>query len=105
MKINDVSYTIIGCAIEVHKTLGPGLLESVYESALNYELKEAGFNTLTQVQVPVTYKNIQQEVGFRIDLLVEDKIIVELKSVEELKPVHFSQLLSTLDCQIKSLAY
>jgi GxxExxY protein len=93
MNENDISYKIIGAALEVHKTLGPGLLESVYENTLAYELRQNGLETKTQVPLPVMYKEIKMEVGFRIDLLIENKVIIEIKSVEALAPVHFAQTL------------
>jgi GxxExxY protein len=96
MNENDISYKIIGAALEVHKTLGPGLLESVYENTLAYELRQNGLETKTQVPLPVMYKEIKMEVGFRIDLLIENKVIIEIKSVEALAPVHFAQTLTYL---------
>jgi GxxExxY protein len=96
MNENDISYKIIGSALEVHKTLGPGLLESVYENTLAYELRQNGLETRTQVPLPVMYKEIKMEVGFRIDLLIENKVIIEIKSVEALAPVHFAQTLTYL---------
>jgi len=90
--------------MEVHKTLGPGLLESAYEAALNYELEETGLKVSTQVPVPMIYKEIQQKVGYRLDLLVEDKVIVEIKSLENLAPVHFAQTLTYLRLANKKLA-
>ena len=96
MNENDISYKIIGAALEVHKTLGPGLLESVYENTLAYELRQNGLETKAQVPLPVMYKEIKMEVGFRIDLLIENKVIIEIKSVEALAPVHFAQTLTYL---------
>jgi len=87
---------IIGAAIEVHKSLGPGLLESVYETCLCYELKILGLAVKRQQAIPVSYKGIRLETGLRIDLLVEDSVIVELKCVENIAPVHESQLLTYL---------
>jgi GxxExxY protein len=104
MEENELSYRIIGAAMEVHKTLGPGLLESAYEAALNYELEETGLKVSTQVPVPMIYKEIQQKVGYRLDLLVEDKVIVEIKSLENLAPVHFAQTLTYLRLANKKLA-
>jgi len=104
MEENELSYRIIGAAMEVHKTLGPGLLESAYEDALNYELEETGLKVSTQVPVPMIYKEIQQKVGYRLDLLVEDKVIVEIKSLENLAPVHFAQTLTYLRLANKKLA-
>jgi GxxExxY protein len=94
MLYEDLTEKIIGAAIEVHKLLGPGLLESAYEECLDYELKSVGLNTKRQVPVPIVYKEIKLECGYRIDLLVEDKVIIELKSVEILNPVHEAQILT-----------
>lgn len=96
MTENDVSYKIIGAAIELHRALGPGLLESVYEAALALDLREAGLDVKQQVDVPMRYKSLQFDRGYRLDLLVEDKVIVEIKSIEALAPVHYSQLLTYL---------
>ena len=90
--LNHLSYQVIGCAIEVYKTLGPGLLESVYEKALVHELTLKGISVRAQVEIEMNYKGVNLGDGLRLDLLVDDKLIVELKSVEELKPVHYKQL-------------
>ncbi|MBR4996588.1 MAG: GxxExxY protein [Bacteroidaceae bacterium] len=90
--LNDLSYKVIGCALEVYKTLGPGLLESAYEKALVYELNENGIPVESQVEVNLNYKGMNIGEGLRLDLLVDGKLIVELKSVEELKPIHYKQL-------------
>ena len=87
---------VIGCAIEVHKALGPGLLESVYERVVAQEFRICGLSFETQAAVPVVYKGMNLDCGYRIDLLVEDEIIIELKSIERLEPVHSAQLLSYL---------
>jgi len=87
---------IIGCAIEVHRGLGPGLLESAYERCMAYELGQHGLKFRRQVPVPVEYKGARIECGYRIDLLVDDSVIVELKSVDQLAPVHEAQLLTYL---------
>ena len=92
----NLSYQVIGCIIEVYKTLGPGLLESVYEKALIHELELKGISVATQVEVNINYKGVNISNGLRLDLLVNDSIIIELKSVEEVKPVHYKQLLSYL---------
>ena len=92
--ITHLSYEIVGSAIKVHKTLGPGLLEGVYEKCLKYELAEKGFYVSQQVQVPIAYGKMVLETELRIDLLVNDSIIVELKTVERLLPVHEAQLLT-----------
>ncbi len=96
MKENEISYKIIGAAINLHKNIGPGLLESAYENALAYDLKELGFDVKQQVPMPFIYKDIKQDVGYRLDLLVNNKVIVEIKSVETLAPVHYAQTLSYL---------
>lgn len=94
MELNEITERIIGCAIEVHKQLGPGLLESAYEECLAYELREFGFKVERQKAVPVVYKNIKLDCGYRIDILVEDRVVVELKSVDSLNPVHEAQILT-----------
>lgn len=93
---NSLSYKVIGCAMEVHKHLGPGLLESTYEKALIQELTLNGIPVQSQLEVQVNYKGVNISEGFRLDLLVNDELIVELKSVEELKPIHHKQLLTYL---------
>ncbi|MTI86792.1 MAG: GxxExxY protein [Balneolaceae bacterium] len=103
MHENDISYAIRGAAFKVHSTLGPGLLESVYEQALAYELRNDGFTVLTQLGVPVVYKEVEMEQGFRMDLLVNHKVIVEIKSVESLAEVHYKQLLTYLKLSDKKL--
>jgi GxxExxY protein len=104
MNENEISYKIIGAAMEMHKTLGPGLLESVYENALAYDLKELGLEVKTQVAMPLVYKEVKQDIGYRIDLLVENSVIVEIKSVETLAPVHYAQTLTYLKLSDKKLA-
>jgi len=96
MTENEISYKIIGAAIDMHKNTGPGLLESVYEHALAYDLTQIGLKVRQQVPMPFIYKDVKQEVGYRIDLLVEEKVIVEVKSLEALAPVHFAQTLTYL---------
>jgi GxxExxY protein len=96
MELNDITFKIRGAAFSVHNELGPGLLESVYESSMAYELMKNGLNVRTQVPLPVIYKEIKLELGFRIDLLVEDSVIVEIKSVDLLHDVHKKQLLTYL---------
>ena len=104
MNENDISYKIIGAAMELHKALGPGLLESVYENALAYDLRELGFEVKTQVPMPLIYKEVKQDVGYRIDLIVNDLVIIEIKSVETLAQVHFAQTLTYLKLSEKKLA-
>lgn len=100
--LNQVTDQVIGCAIEVHRTLGPGLLESVYEKALCFELQQRGLNFASQVAVPILYKG--QNLGdHRLDLLVENQIIVELKAVDRLDPVFHAQVLSYLKLTGKQL--
>ncbi len=95
-ELNDISYTIIGCAYKVHSELGPGLLESTYEVCLEYELLKAGLNVERQKVLPVVYENIKLEAGYRIDLLVNNKIIIELKSVDQIAPIHKAQVMTYL---------
>ncbi len=92
--LDDLTFKIIGAAIEVHKTLGPGLLESVYERALKFELEKLGLNFKTQQYIPLFYKGIDLGTGLRFDILVEDLIVVELKAVDYLLPVFDAQLLT-----------
>ena len=94
--LNELTYKIIGCAIEVHKHLGPGLLESVYQQCLFYELRNANIKVEKEVLVPITYENMKFETGFRMDLLVENKIVIELKAVETIHDKHISQVLTYL---------
>lgn len=103
MKENDISYDIRGAAFKIHKSLGPGLLESVYEAALAYELREMGYDVKTQVPVPMYYNDIKFEIGFRLDILVNDLVVIELKSVENLADVHYKQLLTYLKLSDKKL--
>jgi GxxExxY protein len=93
---NQLTEKIIGCAIEVHKALGPGLLESAYEECFCYELTQNGLSFNRQVPLPVVYKGIKLDCGYRIDVLVNDVIVVELKTVEKLLPIHDAQLLTYL---------
>ena len=87
---------VIGAAIEVHRHLGPGLLESAYEECLFWELGQAGLRTQRQVPLPVVYKEVKLDIGYRLDLVVQDELIVELKTVEKLLPIHEAQLLTYL---------
>ena len=96
MVLDDLTFEIRGAAFTVHKELGPGLLESVYEGALALELMENGLSVRRQVGVPVIYREVDLDLGFRIDLLVEEKIIVEIKSVQLIQDVHKKQLLTYL---------
>lgn len=94
--LDAISYKIIGLAIEVHKQLGPGLLESAYQECLWYELKNAGLIVEKQKALPIIYKDIKLDHGYRIDLLVENKIVIELKTVEAFTDVHFAQTITYL---------
>ncbi|MDP4239956.1 MAG: GxxExxY protein [Bacteroidota bacterium] len=94
--INDLAYRVVACAIEVHKQLGPGLLESIYEECFIEELKSGGFNVTSQEKIPLVYKGKTLKTDLKLDILVNDCIIVELKSVEEIHPVYKAQLLTYL---------
>ena len=94
--LNKVTESIIGAAIAVHRELGPGLLESTYEACLTYDLVERGLKVERQKALPVTYRGVQLDCGYRIDLLVNDQVIVELKAIERLEGIHEAQLLSYL---------
>jgi GxxExxY protein len=93
-EITRLSYDIVGCAIKVHKKLGPGLLESVYEQCLKYELEKSGMNVKQQFRIPVMYDDLEMEIDLRLDLQANDWIVVELKAVENVLPVHEAQLLT-----------
>jgi len=93
-EVTQLSYDITGCAIKVHKTMGPGLLESVYEKCLKYELQKNGFHVLQQLVVPVVYDELVFDTDLRLDLLVNNCVVVELKAVENTLPVHEAQLLT-----------
>ncbi len=94
MELNDLTEKIIGCAIKVHRVLGPGLLESAYEVCLVHELKKAGLKADRQVALPVIYEGLRLDADYYIDILVEDTVVLELKSVENLLPIHEAQLLT-----------
>ena len=100
---NEISKIIVDCAYRIHKTLGPGLLESTYETCLFYELDERNLVVEKQKVLPVVYNNLKLEAGYRIDLLVENKVIIELKSVKKLDDVHTAQMITYLrlsDCKL-----
>ena len=103
MRENVISFKIIGAALKIHRTLGPGLLESVYEAALIHDLTEPGLEVKSQVPMPFVYREVQQGVGYRLDLLVENLFIVEIKSISHLAPVHFAQTLTYLKLSNKKL--
>ena len=96
MKENDVSQIIINHCIQIHTALGPGLLESVYEEVLHFELRSAGLKVDRQKSIPIIWKGQKMELGFRCDLIVEDLVLVELKSIEQINPVHCKQVLTYL---------
>ena len=103
MEINQVSGEIVDAAIMVHTALGPGLLESAYEACLAYELRKRGLKVRTQVALPVIYEDVHLDVGYRLDLLVEESVVVELKSVTAIESIHKAQLLSYLKLSDKRL--
>jgi GxxExxY protein len=92
MHENEISGAIVDGAYQIHTTLGPGLLESVYEAVLAYELQKRGFELKTQVPIPVVYDEVKLELGFRADIIVNHKVVIEVKSVDALAPVHAKQL-------------
>jgi GxxExxY protein len=96
MTENELSRIVFDCALKVHQSLGPGLLESAYEECLYYELRETGLNVEKQKPLPLIYEEVKLDVGYRIDIIVENKLIIEIKSVEALNDVHFAQLLTYL---------
>lgn len=96
MKINDITHEILDSAYKVHSTLGPGLLESSYRACLAYELRKKGFKVEEEKALPLIYDDIKLECGYRIDILVEGKVVVELKTVETFKDVHIAQVLTYL---------
>lgn len=102
-RLNELSSRVIGLCIEVHRELGPGLLESAYEEALSYELSQAGLKFERQRNMPLNYKGVKLDCGYRLDLIIEDELIIELKAVDELRPVHQAQLLTYLKLERRSL--
>ena len=103
MELNQISGKIIECAIKIHRALGPGMLESAYEACLFYELHKSGLKVEKQLTLPIIYDGVKIDAGYRIDLFVEDEVIVELKAVEILHPIHKAQLLSYLKLSDKKL--
>jgi GxxExxY protein len=95
-QLNAITEHIIGAAMDVHRTLGPGLLESAYEACLVFELRERGLRVKQQKPLPITYKSVKLDCGYRLDLVVDDCVIVEIKAIEKLNSVHDAQLLSYL---------
>ncbi|MBE7515307.1 MAG: GxxExxY protein [Chloracidobacterium sp.] len=103
MELNEITEAIIGCAIRVHKALGTGLLESTYAVCLVHELSKSGFNVRSQVALPVLYDGIKLDAGYRIDLLVNETVIVELKAVEAIQQIHEAQVISYLKLSGKKI--
>ena len=97
MELRKIAHGTIGAAIEVHKALGPGLLESAYEACLLHELVDRGFTVERQKELPVTYRGVRVDCGYRVDLLVEGAVVVELKAVKALEPIHEAQLLTYMN--------
>lgn len=102
--VQKIAFDVMACAIEVHKYIGPGLLESIYQSCLIHELKLQGFSPKTQVEVPIIYKGVQTKDPLRLDILVNDLIIIEVKSVEILLPIHYAQTIAYLKLSRKPKA-
>jgi GxxExxY protein len=96
MTENEIATAVVDAAFKIHTTLGPGLLESVYEAVLDFELQRRGLQVARQIGLPVNYEGVKLELGFRIDLIINNKLIIEVKSVESLAPVHKKQLLTYL---------
>jgi GxxExxY protein len=96
MTENEIAKIVVDCCFKIHTTLGPGLFESVYEEVLCYELLKRNLDVKTQVELPVIYDDIKMDIGFRADIIVENKLIIELKSIEAIAPVHKKQLLTYL---------
>lgn len=106
MEENELSKIVFDCALKVHQALGPGLLESAYEECLFYELKKTGLYVEKQKTLPLVYEEVKLDIGYRIDIIIESKLIIEIKSVETLNDVHFAQLLTYLkltDCKLGML--
>lgn len=101
----EIARQVVDAAFRVHSTLGPGLLESAYEACLQYELEKRGLGVLRQLELPIRYGNITIEAGYRIDLLVEDSVVLELKAVERLQPIHEAQLLTYMKLSGKQLGF
>jgi len=104
LSAQEVSHAIITAAMRVHSELGPGLLESAYQACLQHELQRASVRSANQVGLPVVYRGVKLELGYRMDLLVEDLVIVEIKSVDAISPVHQAQVISYLKLSGKSIA-
>ncbi len=99
-KLNKITKTIIGVAVNIHRALGPGLLESAYEACMVYDLAHAGLKVEQQKPLPVVYRGVKLECGYRLDLIIKNEVIVEIKSIEKLLPIHKAQLLSYLNLKL-----
>ena len=96
MELNEITYILRGCIFKVFNTLGPGLLESAYEAALLFEIKKTGLEVYSQVALPMIYESVNMDIGYRIDLLIENKVLMEIKSVESIVEVHHKQVITYL---------
>ncbi|MBB1303749.1 GxxExxY protein [Pseudoalteromonas sp. SR41-8] len=96
MTTDIITQKVIGCAIEVHRQLGPGLLESSYENCLIYELQQIGIKAVSQIELPISYKGMEIDAGYRLDILIPDLLIIELKAIDKLAPIHSAQLITYL---------
>lgn len=96
MTENEISKIVFDCSLKVHRSLGPGLLESAYEECLFYELKKSGLNVEKQKALPLVYEEVKLEIGYRVDLIIENKVIIEVKSIEALNDVHLAQVMTYL---------
>ena len=103
--VNQVGKIALDCAFKVHRELGPGLLESTYEACLEYELLKEGLHVLKQYPMPVIYEDVRLDIGYRLDLFVENKVIIEIKSIESLAPIHLAQILTYLKLSRVQLGY
>ena len=99
MKENEITEIIISCAIKVHKSVGPGLLESTYEACMDFELRKTGLGIERQKSLPLIYEDVKLDCGYRLDFLIDGKAILEIKSVEGLNDIHLAQVLTYLRCQ------
>ena len=96
MTTDIITQKVIGCAIEVHRQLGPGLLESSYENCLIFELQQIGIKAVSQIELPISYKGMEIDAGYRLDILIPDLLIIELKAIDKLAPIHSAQLITYL---------
>lgn len=104
-QLNELGTRIVGCAIRVHRTLGPGLLESAYQACLTYELERSGLKVESEVRVPLKYRDLFLDVGYRLDMLINGEVIIENKTVDQILPVHRAQILTYLELTGRRLGY